>query len=125
MNCSTKIYYGGMSGEQAHELERLLGTYTYKDKKDNEKSAPLMSAQELRQMKGNVLVLPSGDAPYRTSITPAYKQRKFRKRMAMQAVETPQEEEQPIVEYHAQYIDLSPFREKKQTKNPDYATDDN
>ena len=127
MNCFTKIYYGGMSGEQAHELERLLGTKTYNDKEGRKQTAPLMSAQELREMNGKILVVPSGSAPYRTSITPAYKQRKFRKRMVMQAVELLQEENEPIVEFHVQYIDLKPFTEnkQKQTKNPNYATDDN
>lgn len=117
MNCSTKIYYGGMSAEQAQELERLLGIICYTNKDNQERTAPLMSAQELREMKAKVLVVPSANKAYLTKITPAYKQRKFKKRLAMQPPVVNQEgEDKEEISYSVQYIDLSPFRMREQQK---------
>lgn len=106
-NCFIKVYYGGLD-QKAHQLEKLLGNYSYTDKDTGQKrERPLMYASEIREMDNHVLVLPNGKKPLKIKITPAYKQSRLRKRLAM-ADESPMEE--PL-EYSIQYIDLSPYRD--------------
>lgn len=90
-NCYTKIYYGGQD-TKAFELEKLLGTYTVEDKETKQKKqVPLMTAHQIREMDGKVLVLTSGKKPIKVKVTPAYKERKLRRRLAMEAAEQSQE----------------------------------
>jgi len=108
-NCYVKCFYGGGQAKKAMELERLLGSYTYTDTKTKQtKKRPLMYASEIQQMDGEILVLTSNKKPIKTKITPAYKQRKLKKRMQMEK----QIQELPPVEYSIQYIDLDPYREQ-------------
>lgn len=106
-NCFTRIYYGGQDAK-AFELEKLLGTYTVEDKETKQKKqVPLMSAHQILEMDGEVLVLTSGKKPIKVKVTPAYKQRKLRRRLAMELLETSEESR---ADYSIQYIDLEPYR---------------
>ena len=107
-NCYIKSYYGGLTKKSA-ELERIIGTYSYKDKQSKSiKTRPLMYASEIREMEDEILVLPSGKKPLKMSIKPAYKQRKLVSRMQMESTR----ENHPPIDYSIQYIDLSPYREQ-------------
>ena len=107
-NCYIKCYYGGQN-KKALELEKLLGSYSYTDSKSSQtRTRPLMYASEIQQLKDEILVLVSGQKPLKVKITPAYKQRKLKKRLQMECLE----EEHPPVEYCIQYIDLEPYKEK-------------
>tara|TARA_R110002051_G_scaffold181774_1_gene251335 strand:+ start:103241 stop:104662 length:1422 start_codon:yes stop_codon:yes gene_type:complete len=107
-NCYLKCYFGGQT-KKSLELERMLGSYSYKDQQSEQyKTRPLMYASEIQQMKDEVLVLVSGKKPIKTKITPAYQQRRLKKYLAME----PKEEETPIVEYSIQYIDLQPYKDR-------------
>jgi type IV secretory pathway TraG/TraD family ATPase VirD4 len=106
-NCFVKCYYGGID-KKAHELEKLLGNYSYTDKETRQKrERPLMHASEIREMDNQILILPNGQKPLKANIIPAYKQSRLRKRLAMVA-ESPLEE--PL-EYSIQYLDLYPYRD--------------
>ena len=105
-NCFVKCYYGGQD-KKAFELEKLLGNYTYTDKETNQKKQrPLLYASEIRELDNEVIVLPNGKKPLKVKVTPAYKQSRLRKRLAMESTTN---SDQPI-EYTIQYIDLEPYR---------------
>ncbi|WP_439131462.1 type IV secretory system conjugative DNA transfer family protein [Polaribacter sp.] len=107
-NCYLKCYYGGQT-KKSLELERLLGSYTYKDKKtDQNKTRPLMYASEIQQMKDEVLVLISGEKPIKTKIKPAYKQSRLRNYLKMES----EEDTNPVADYSIQYIDLQPYKDR-------------
>ena len=97
-------------------LGRHLGNIHYEDKKSKtQKTRPLLTATQIREMDEEVLVIPSGQKPLKVKITPAYKQARLRKKMAMEQVEyeedkDTQEASKPIT-YSIQYIDLDPFRD--------------
>jgi len=106
-NCFLKCY--GSQTKKSLELERLLGSYTYTDPKTKKKiKRPLMYASEIQQLKDEILVLVSGQKPWRLKTTPAYKQRRLKRAMQMD-IDTEATEE-PIV-YSIQYIDLEPYRQ--------------
>jgi len=107
-NCYLKCYYGGQN-KKSLELEKLLGNYTYADKKtEQNKSRPLMYASEIQQMKDEVLVLVSGEKPIKTKITPAYKQPRLQKYLHMKR----KDDEIPVSNYRIQYIDLQPYKDR-------------
>jgi len=107
-NCYLKCYYGGQN-KKSLELEKLLGNYTYTDKKtEHTKSRPLLYASEIQQMKDEVLVLVSGEKPIKTKITPAYKQPRLKKYLDMKR----KENEAPVANYSIQYIDLQPYKDR-------------
>lgn len=108
-NCNVKCYYGGL-GEETFALEKTLGKYEYEHKKSKQsRQRSLLTASEIRELKDEILILPSGEKPLRVKVTPTYKQKKLMQRLQM---EMPQEkEETPAVEYITQYIDLSEYRE--------------
>ncbi len=104
-NCFVKVYYGGQD-KKAFELEKLLGNYTYTDKDNGQKKQrPLLYASEIRELDNEIIVLPNGQKPLKLRVTPAYKQRKLRKRLAMEV----DNEMQDIADYTIQYIDLTPY----------------
>lgn len=104
-NCFVKCYYGGQD-KKAFELEKLLGNYSYTDKESGQKKQrPLLYASEIRELDNEIIVLPNGQKPLKVKVTPAYKQSKLRKRLAMKN-DTPAED---IVNYSIQYIDLTPY----------------
>ena len=107
-NCYVKCYYGGQD-KKAFELEKLLGNYTYTDKESKQKKQrPLLHASEIRELNNEIIVLPNGQKPLKVKVTPAYKQSKLRKRLAMKN-DIPTED---IMNYSIQYIDLEPYREE-------------
>ena len=109
-NCFVKCYYGGQD-KKAFELEKLLGSYTYEDKTSKQKkSRPLLYANEIRELDNEIIVLPNGKKPLKVKVTPAYKQSKLRKRLAMEADDQTDE----IVDFCIQYIDLSEYRNQEQ-----------
>lgn len=113
-NCFVKIYHGGQD-KKAFELEKLLGNYTYTDKETKQKvKRPLMTATEIREMDGEVLVIPSGQKPLKVKTTPAYKQSKLRRQLAMELPQNEEEDAKPI-DYSIQYIDLTNYREQSKT----------
>jgi len=107
-NCFVKVYHGGGQDKKSFELEKLLGTYTQTDKKTgHKKQVPLMTASQIREMDNEVLVIPSGKKPLKVKITPAYKQRSLRKKLATPVAI---DENEIIPNYSIQYIDLEPYR---------------
>ncbi|MFC5044103.1 type IV secretory system conjugative DNA transfer family protein [Aquimarina hainanensis] len=104
-NCFVKVYYGGQD-KKALELEKLLGNYTYTDKDNGQKKQrPLLYASEIRELDNEIIVLPNGQKPLKLKVTPAYKQRKLRKRLAMEV----DNKMQDVADYTIQYIDLTPY----------------
>ncbi|PTT76540.1 MULTISPECIES: type IV secretory system conjugative DNA transfer family protein [unclassified Chryseobacterium] len=100
-NCNIKCYYGGL-GEETYALERMLGIYEYKDKKSGAaKQRSLMTASEIREMKDEILVLPSGDKPLKVRVTHAYKQKELIQKLQM----TPQRRPEPV-EYKVRYLTI-------------------
>ncbi len=111
-NCFVKCYYGGQD-KKAFELERLLGSYQYIDKDSKQKKKrPLMHASEIRELDNQILVLPNGQKPLKVRVTPAYKQRRLRKQLAMELQDN---QIGDVAKYTIQYIDLKPYR--KEDKN--------
>lgn len=104
-NCNVKCYYGGL-GEEAYQLERILGNFEYKDDKSGGiRQRALMTASEIREMKDEILVIPSGEKPLRVRITPAYKQRELVAKLNTR----PKSKPQPV-QYSVSYVDLSIYR---------------
>ena len=106
-NCFVKCYYGGQD-KKAFELEKLLGNYSYEDKESkNKKTRPLMYASEIRELDTEILVIPNGQKSLKVKITPAYKQRRLRKKLALRMDDGASDQ---LVDYSIQYIDLTPYR---------------
>lgn len=104
-NCNVKCYYGGLTHE-IYDLERILGNYEYNDKKSNNtKQRPLLTASEIREMKDEILVIPSGDKPLKVSVTPAYKQSELFRKLNLRSQNRP-----PVENFTISYIDLTPYR---------------
>ena len=104
-NCNVKCYYGGL-GQEAYDLERILGNFEYKDDKSGAiRQRALMTASEIREMKDQILVIPSGEKPLKVPITPAYKQ----KLLVAKLNTRPKSKPQPS-QYSVSYIDLSIYR---------------
>lgn len=91
-NANTKVYFTGLTDESNH-LEKTLGRYEYEDEKGATRSRSLMTADEIRTMpKDTVLIIPSGMRPIRAKVTPHYKQRHLMKLLNMDAPEDYKEE---------------------------------
>ena len=104
-NCSVKCFFGGL-GQEAYDLERILGNFEYKDEKSGAiRQRALMTASEIREMKDSILVIPSGEKPLKVPITPAYKQ----KLVVAKLNTRPKSKPQPV-QYSVSYIDLSIYR---------------
>ncbi len=104
-NCNVKCYFGGL-GQEAYDLERILGNFEYKDDKSGGiRQRPLMTASEIREMKDEILVIPSGEKPLKVPITPAYKQ----KLLVAKLNTRPKSKPQPV-QYSVSYLDLSIYR---------------
>jgi len=104
-NCNVKCYFGGL-GQEAYDLERILGNFEYKEgKSESIRQRPLMTASEIREMKDEVLVIPSGEKPLKVPITPAYKQ----KLLVAKLNTRPKRQPQPV-QYTVSYLDLSIYR---------------
>ncbi len=104
-NCNVKCYYGGL-GQEAYDLERVLGSFEYKDDKSGGiRQRPLMTASEIREMKDEVLVIPSGEKPLKIPIIPAYKQKLLVAKLGARPKSKPQ-----LVQYNVSYLDLTNYR---------------
>lgn len=103
-NCNVKCYYGGL-GEEAYQLERILGTFEYKDDKTGIRQRALMTASEIREMKDEILVIVSGEKPLKVPITPAFKQPDLVRKLNMRS-----QRRQPVPNYSVSYLDLSQYR---------------
>jgi type IV secretory pathway TraG/TraD family ATPase VirD4 len=104
-NCNVKCYYGGL-GEEAYQLERILGNFEYKDEKSGSiRQRPLMTASEIREMKNEILVIPSGEKPLKVAITPAFKQPSLVRKLQIRPQRMP-----PPTNYSVSYLDLSSYR---------------
>lgn len=104
-NCNIKSYYGGL-GEEAYQLERILGNFEYKDEKSGGiRQRSLMTASEIREMKDEILVIVSGEKPLKVPITPAFKQPALVRKLNMRS-----QRRQPVSNFTVSYIDLTPYR---------------
>ncbi|WP_452225597.1 type IV secretory system conjugative DNA transfer family protein [Lacinutrix chionoecetis] len=113
-NCFVKVYYGGQD-KKAFELEKLLGTKTIEDSKTgNKKTVPLMSANAIREMDHEILVIPNGQKPLKMKVTPAYKQIRLKKKLALEIEENLEEF---VPQYTIQYIDLEAYRINNENSN--------
>jgi type IV secretory pathway TraG/TraD family ATPase VirD4 len=120
-NCNVKCYFGGL-GEEVYQLEKILGKFEYNPDKGDKKftrERSLMTASEIREMKNEILILPSGEKPLKVTITESYKQSKLMKRLKMK----PQEEEKKNTQFNIQYIPLEEYKKNKtetitKTKQP-------
>ncbi len=104
-NCNVKSYFGGL-GEESYQLERILGQFEYKDKASEViRQRPLMTASEIREMKNDIIVLPSGDKPLKITVTPAYQQRDPVRKLNLRRRRQP-----TPINFQVQYINLSSYR---------------
>lgn len=103
-NCNVKCYYGGL-GEEAYNLERILGTFEYKDEKTGIRQRALMTASEIREMNDEILVIVSGEKPLKVPITPAFKQPELVRKLNLRS-----QRRQPAPNYTVSYLDLSQYR---------------
>ncbi|QTE21083.1 TraM recognition domain-containing protein [Polaribacter cellanae] len=114
-NCNIKCYYGGL-GQETFELEKVLGKFEYEDAKTKQvRQRSLMTASEIRELKDEILIIPSGEKPIKVKVKPAYQQPQLMKRLALEPVE----EDNLIapLAYTTQYIDLDSYREEKPNSN--------
>lgn len=102
-NCNVKCYYGGL-GEEAYQLERILGTFEYKDEKTGIRQRALMTASEIREMN-EILVIVSGEKPLKVPITPAFKQPELVRKLNLRS-----QRRQPAPNYTVSYLDLYQYR---------------
>lgn len=111
-NCNIKCYYGGL-GQETFELEKTLGKYEYEDKKTKQiRQRSLMTASEIRELKEEILIIPSGEKPLKVKVTPAYLQSQLMERLHLEIPEVEEGVEiPPMLEYTAQYLDLEIYRE--------------
>lgn len=104
-NCGVKSYFGGL-GEEAYQIERILGSYEYKDPKTGSiRQRALMTASEVREMKDQIIVLPSGDKPLKLKITPAFKQKDL-----ILKLQLPYQNLFRHTPLFVSYLDLNPYR---------------
>lgn len=104
-NCNVKCYYGGL-GEEAYQLEKILGNFEYKaEKSGGIRQRPLMTASEIREMKDEILVIPSGEKPLKVPVTPAHKQKALSAKLNIR----PKSKPQPV-QYSVSYLNLSIYR---------------
>ncbi len=104
-NCNVKSYFGGLTNE-VYDLERILGNYEYKENKTGiVRQRSLMTASEIREMKDEILVIPSGEKPLRVPVIPAFKQSELVRKLRLSF-----RQRQPVQNFTVSYIDLTPYR---------------
>ncbi|UOY05013.1 type IV secretory system conjugative DNA transfer family protein [Muricauda sp. SCSIO 64092] len=110
LNNCTRVYMTGLD-EECERLERTLGSYTYfNDKeKENSRTRPLMTSDEIRCMpKDRVLVFPNGGMrPIYLKVTPYYKVPKLVRYMNM---EHPDGDGRPSTRRPTAYLPLDQYR---------------
>ncbi|MBK9638732.1 MAG: TraM recognition domain-containing protein, partial [Bacteroidetes bacterium] len=73
-NCTTKMFFTGLSHELTKELEVTLGKFEYEDEKKNKAIRPLLTNDEIRTMKSNQALIISGNHnPMIARLRPYYK----------------------------------------------------
>ncbi len=78
-NCTTKMFFSGLSHEQTKELESGLGKFEYEDEKKNKSIRPLMTNDEIRTMKSSQALIMSGNLnPMLVKLRPYYKNAKYK-----------------------------------------------
>jgi type IV secretory pathway TraG/TraD family ATPase VirD4 len=114
-NCAVKCYYGGLGTEESEELERNLGKYEYTVDKERKqtKTRSLMTASEIREMKGEILVFQSGEKPLKVNITEAYKQPTLMKRLNMpEGTKRELDQKQQETKTYLEYFSLEAYRKQ-------------
>ncbi len=113
-NCNVKCYFGGL-GEETFSLEKTIGKYEYQDKKTGHiRHRSLLTASEIRELKDEILIIPSGEKPLKVNVVPTYKQKNLIKRLEM---ESSDENVIPILDYTVQYLNLDEYREQPDKSN--------
>lgn len=85
-NCFSKVYFGGASLETTRELEQILGKYDYTNTEGKKETRPLLTNDEIRMLKADRALLICGHhPPILAHVRPAYKSRRYRSFMALQA----------------------------------------
>ncbi len=116
-NAGVKVYFTGLTDE-SENLSKILGEYEYEDEKGHTRTRRLMTADEIRTMpKNQVLIIPSGAKPLKVKTIPYYKQKWMVDALNMKG-ETQAENEDPKAQpnYTAVYLDLSAFKKKENPK---------
>jgi type IV secretory pathway TraG/TraD family ATPase VirD4 len=116
-NAGVKVYFTGLTDE-SENLSKILGEYEYEDEKGMTRTRRLMTADEIRTMpKNQVLIIPSGGKPLKVKTTPYYKQRWMVEALNMKAeTNLGHENPKPSFTYTAVYLDLSTFKKKYNPK---------
>ncbi len=88
-NCTTKMFFTGLSHEQTKELEATLGKFEYEDEKKHKAIRPLLTNDEIRTLKSNqALILSGNNNPMLVSLKPYYKKAEYRKYSEIPPVES-------------------------------------
>lgn len=113
LNNACRVYMSGLDAE-CERISNALGEYQYYQDKEKKvlRNRKLMAPHEVRNMsKDRVIIIPNGDLlPLYCKVIPYYRNRKYRKYMAMELPGHYQREFQ--LDYNIQYIDLEPYREQ-------------
>ena len=113
LNNACRVYMSGLDAE-CERISNALGEYQYYQDKDKKvlRNRKLMTAQEVRTMpKDQVIIIPNGGLlPLYCKITPFYKNRAYRKYMAMELPDHYQRDFQ--LEYNVQYMPLDEYRQQ-------------
>lgn len=115
-NCNVKCYYGGLT-EETYNLEKTLGKFEYHPDEKNKnftKERSLLTASEIRELDGEILILPSGAKPLKVKVTECYKQRKLMRRLVMEPIA----QEGKILKHSVTYIPLDTYRKTQNNTNP-------
>jgi type IV secretory pathway TraG/TraD family ATPase VirD4 len=84
-NTYAQVYLQGQPLATCRELETLLGRFTYTDENGTERTRLLMSADEIRTLKNEAIVLCGNHPPIRAKMTPYYSNYRLRKYAAIPA----------------------------------------
>jgi len=115
INNATRFYMTGLTDE-CERLEKTLGTQQYYADKDKKvvRSRPLMTADEIRTMdKNKVIVLPNGGMrPLKVKVRPYYKIPRYKRYMEM-ALPLGHTPVAPF-KYEVQYLSLDAYMDTKE-----------
>lgn len=113
-NCGVKIYFTGLTSE-SKDLESVLGQYEYENEKGQTRTRSLMTADEIRTMpKNKILVIPSGMRPLFIHTTPYYKQPKMLKALNLEKEKGVEGSLEEPIRFKAILINLSAYRKTEE-----------
>lgn len=117
-NAGVKVYFTGLTDE-SENLSKILGEYEYEDEKGHTRTRRLMTADEIRTMpKNQVLIIPSGGKALKVKVTPFYKQKWMFDAVNMKPESTDENLSLlPPIQYKVQYLDLSAYKTKIEQGN--------